>query len=252
MIGRVLPCIRKKNKIKYAVDEVQVPDQCKTLWEGVQRAMASNGRIATVRVAEGDYELNESMVIVNVGKIRIMGAGRGKTCFHRNDNLAKIQISDGAQDVAIEDASIHGTGAGDGIVVLGGSSLRLQNVEISHVGGFGVHVSNASECEIIQCSISHCGCPGVWAEGEGTRCKVRDTTIHHNSSDGCFAIHGAECVLNGATRVHHNDGYGIGVEEEGKIYVRTDEKLGFAIENNTAKSQRKESGGGKIVVEDPR
>ena len=45
---RLPPLREEKIRQKYAVDEVQVPDQCGSLWQAIQRAIASNGKIKTV------------------------------------------------------------------------------------------------------------------------------------------------------------------------------------------------------------
>jgi parallel beta-helix repeat protein len=251
MLGKCFPCLGKQTGAKYAVDEIAVPGQCATLWQALQRCIASNGRVKMIRVDEGDYEMGKESIVIDVSMVHIKGAGRGLTRFHRNDNIAKFQVSGGARNVFLEGLSMFGMGAGDGVVVLGGASLRLDDVEISKVGGFGVHVGAAGNCEIIECEISNNGCPGVWVDGKDSFCFVRNTNIHSNNSDGCFAVNGGHCVLNGAVKVHGNTGFGIGAEGNGTLTIRTNEKLGFAVRNNKGASQRKEADGGRIIIDPP-
>ena len=62
-----LPCVRRRSGQKYAVDEVQVPDQCGSLWQAIQRAIASNGKIKTVCMAKGDSQMGDEWITSTLG-----------------------------------------------------------------------------------------------------------------------------------------------------------------------------------------
>jgi hypothetical protein len=252
-MGNVSVCCRGRSKVqtKYAPTEVHVPGQCENLWQALQRAHASRGKITMVRVEEGDYDMPAEQLLIDFSMIHIKGAGKEKTRFHRYDNIAKIQICNGARNVFIEGISINGNGSGDGIVVINKSSLRLEKCEIKDVGGFGLHVAGGSDCEAVGCTIWNNGCPGIWVDGDQSSCIVRDTTVNHNQAEGVAAINRARIEIQGSTQIHHNKFAGVYGEDGGVICVVS--KDTECYENNqsdkseTKGQQKVELGGGKVL-----
>ena len=232
---------RNKNKIKYAVTEVHVPGQCENLWQALQRAHASSGKITMVRIAEGDYTMPAEQLLIDFSMIHIKGAGKDKTKFYRYDNVAKIQVCNGARNVFIEGISVSGDGAGDGIVVINKSSLRLEKCEIEGVGGFGLHVAGGSNCEAVGCTISNNGCPGVWVDGDQSSCMLRDSIVHNNSAEGAAAINRARLEIMGVTEIHTNRMAGVMADEGGVVSIQSKDAKCYG--NNISSEKNSESNG---------
>ncbi len=247
-MGNVLRCHRGKVRArKYASHELHVPEQCATLWQALQRTFASRGKIKTIVIAPGDYTMGDEAIVIDSSMIHIRGAGKGKTRLFRNDNVAKLQVCGGARNVFVEGLTVMGGGSGDGIVVIGGSSLRLEKVEVNGVGGFGVHVSGKSDCEVVGSFVWNCNCPGVWCEGKGSNVILRDSDICHNTAEGAWAANEATMTVRGANKLHHNSECGLGAEDGGVVTV---EGAGLELfDNNGGEDcvQRKELSGGRII-----
>jgi hypothetical protein len=101
----------------------------------------------------------------------------------------------------------------------------LENGEIKGIGGFGVHVTSGSNCELVGCNIEHINCPGVWVDGGAAKVPkydrataiLRDCEVHSNNAEGVGAINFARVDIQGACDIHHNKFAGLYAGSGGAI-----------------------------------
>lgn len=190
---RALKCFSPET-VKPHPSEIHVPSQCATLSQAVHRASA-NKNVHTIFINPGFYSMETETIFISTSNLTIKGAGQDSTCLYGKGYHGKIQISPLCQNITVEGLHLCCQGSGNGIEIMDKSSVLLNNVKISG-GGIGVYARKDSNVVIRNSVISGNASPGVYVEDAGTECKIYDSSIVFNDSNGCYANRNGRIVLH--------------------------------------------------------
>jgi hypothetical protein len=203
---------------------IRVPQGCPTLEKAMALAVVFSGKKEytevnplKIQMDEGVHEIvgdEEGMMEVTCSHITFVGKGNDQTTI-RGGFYVENQ-----QNVKFEELTV--TGAGWNGLNLEGSETTVDVLKctVKECVGTGICVYGGATVTATQCKFMENGGSGVYCHGANTKARLNDCTMHHNGSDGLWALSDAVADLHGKkTDIHSNKRHGIRAHNRGKVNI---------------------------------
>jgi hypothetical protein len=209
---------------------IRVPEGCPNMQQAMDLAVIFSERNECTRenpvqveVGDGDHEMvgvaseddyDGQLTHVNCSNISIVGKGKGKTTI-----LGGFYVN-GKQNVKIEQLSVTND-AGNGLGCKGsGTNVDVTECCFKKCGYSGMFVDEGATVTATRCDFMENGECGVICDDANTKVRLNDSTIHHNGSDGLWAVDHAVVDLHGTkTGIHSNKQDGIYAIDNSKVNI---------------------------------
>jgi len=229
---------------------IRVPRGCPTVEKAMVLAVIFSERKEytetdplKIRLDTGVHEIvGNHMVNVNCSHITFVGSGKDQTTV-RGGFIVKNQQHVKFEELTITNQSDNGTG----LRLIGSeTNVGVSKCAVKECRSVGMFVYDGATVATTQCEFTENGGGGVNCDGENTKARLTDCTMHHNGRHGLVAYNRAVVDLHGTkTDIHSNKRCGISAFRRGKVNIHLHSQHNTSHDNVVG--DRYQWGGGSIA-----
>jgi len=157
---------------------------------------STNENVLKIMVSNGVHDENGEYVHISY-PVSVIGENR-KNCVV----MGGLLVDGGEEDdVNVTNLTLRDS-TGNGVWMLNGASMHLDNVSVENSEGCGVEVYGTTRNTMKNCNVSHSKSSGLCVSIGLMTISGNATTIHHNCTEGHRGDYGLDAYDNSSSSIH--------------------------------------------------